>query len=254
MKLFWKGIATVLFYIISGALLIYAASRSLDFIIQTLPADQQLIGYLALAATSGGMIAWLLVFIYKAEGLGQKVTAGIMVAVDLLGEFALFTMDTLYQSGKSGMTAALAPDEIRMVILGMSGLIAINIVATVAFHLVDSENMRSMRESFVRDRLENEALKLIEKRGEELARTMAPALAASWASDFEARFSDLHALGLGTVNATPPPPIPQKKAAIRFSLLPRKITPPASPAQAEEAVPVPLSLNKDNGNGHHPQK
>lgn len=253
MKLFWKGIATVLFYVISGALLIYAASRSLDFINQTLPANQQMIGYLALAATSGGMIAWLLVFIYKAEGLGQKITAGIMVAVDLLGEFALFTMDTLYQSGKSGMTAAMPADEIRTVILGMSALIAVNIIATVAFHLVDNENMRSMRESFVRDRLENEALKLIEKRGEELARTMAPALAESWASDFEARFSDLHALGLGTANKPPQPSTQAKKPAVRLSLLPRKPTTP-SPMQAEEAAPVPLLLNKDSGNGHHPQK
>jgi len=186
-----------LFYAIGAALLVYAAARSLMFIQSTLPADQQIIGFLALAATSGGMIAWLLVFLHKAEGLAQKITAALMVALDALGEFTLFTFDTLLESGKSGMTATLTPDEIRGVILGMSALIAVNILATVAFHIFDPENIRAMRESFVRDRLESEALKLIEKRGDEIARELAPALAEQWAKDFESRFSDLRALGLG---------------------------------------------------------
>lgn len=205
MKLFYKGVASVLFYAIAAALMIYAASRSLDFITQTLPPDQLLTGYLALAATSGGVVAWLLIFLYKAEGLGQKITAALLVAVDLLGEFVLFTMDTLYQAGQAGLVASLTADEIRLVILGLSGLIAVNILASVVFHLVDPENLRTMRESFVRDQLENQALKLIEKRGEEIAQTLAPALASQWASDFEARFSDLQALGLGKVRRVDQP-------------------------------------------------
>lgn len=199
MKMFWKAIATVLFYVISGALLVYASARSLDFISSTLPAEQQIIGYLALASTSGGMLSWLLVFMYKAEGLGQKVTAGIMVVIDMLGEFALFTLDTLYQTGEAGMTSIMLPEEIRMIVLGMSGLIALNIMATVIFHLADSDHIRTMREGFVRDKLENEALDMVEKRGEEIARTLAPQLAEQWAADFEARFSDMSALGLGTL-------------------------------------------------------
>ncbi|HEY3310637.1 MAG TPA: hypothetical protein VGK00_03255 [Anaerolineales bacterium] len=254
MRQFWKGIASVLFYVISGALMIYAASRSLDFITQTLPPEQQLIGYLALAATGGGMIAWLLVFIYKAEGLGQKIIGGLMVGVDLLGEFILFTMDSLYRSGQKGMITSLAPEEIRAVILGMSGLIALNIIATVAFHLVDGENIRNMRESFVRDRLENEALKLIEKRGDELARNLAPAIAEAWAADFEARFSDMRSLGLGTLSE-------KKTLATRSTTKAGAQIPgairlePASndasnTAPVLEAVPVPLSGFSGNGNGH----
>lgn len=255
MRLFWKGIATVLFYVVSGALLIYAASRSLDFITQTLPPEQQLIGYLALAATSGGMIAWLLVFLYKAEGLGQKITAGLMVGVDLLGEFTLFTMDTLYQSGKQGMTASLAPEEIRAVILGMSGLIALNIIATVAFHLVDGENMRNMRESFVRDRLENEALKLIEKRGDELARSMAPAIAETWARDFENRFSDMRSLGLGTLEEkkTPPAATAGRRTIIQAPWRRPDEQNKEAEKETPEVEPVPLSfpaLTGFSGNGH----
>jgi len=210
MKLFWKAIATILFYVISGALLAYAAMRSLDFISSTLPPEQRLTGYLALAATSGGMIGWLLVFLYKAEGLGQKVTAAMMVVIDLLGEIGLFTADTLYQSGQAGMTSALLPEEIRMVVLALSALIGLNILATVAYHVVDPENARDMREAFIRDRLESDALKHMEKRGEQLAERMAPALAEQWAAEFEQRFSDIQALGLGNVTKAkqPQPALP----------------------------------------------
>lgn len=199
MKLFWKGVTSVLFYIISGSLLIYAASRSLDFITETLPSNQQIIGYLGLAATSGGMLVWLMLFMFKAEGIGQKVTAGIMTVLCMLGEFGLFTMDTLYQSGKTGMIESLTADEIRLVVLSLSALIAVNILATVLFHLLDVENLKQMRESFVRDQLEQKAMKQIEQRGEEIANRLAPQIAEQWAREFEARFSDMQSLGLGVV-------------------------------------------------------
>lgn len=242
MKLFWKGIATVLFYVISGALLAYAAMRSLDFITSTLPPEQQLTGYLALAATSGGMIAWLLVFLYKAEGLGQKITAALMVGADLLGEISLFTFDTLYQTGQAGMTAALLPEELRAVILALSGLIGLNILATVAFHLVDPANVKDMREAFVRDRLENDALAHIEKRGNELAARMAPALAEQWAEDFEARFSDLSSLGLGTTNKPKPAARPALPWAIRRAERPELLN--------AETVATPGQLVNVASDGH----
>lgn len=241
MKTLAKGIATVLFYAISAALLIYAASRSLDFILATLPADQQIIGYLGLAATSGGMLAWLMVFLFKAEGTGQKVTAGLMTFVDMLGEFGLFSMDMLYQTGNKGLTAALTGEEIRMTVLALAGLIAVNILATVCFHLLDNENMRNMRETAVRDQLQNEALKHIEKHGEQLAHDLAPALANQWAREFESRFSDLRALGLGEVNQQP-------RAAQDggFHLLSK---PPARIPRTGEASPDFVSPGS-NGNGH----
>ena len=198
MKNFWRGVAMVLLYVIGGALLIYAASCSLDFISSTLPGNQQIVGFLGLAATSGGMIAWLMLFMFHSEGLGQKVTAGLMVVIDMGGEFGLFTMDTLYRSAQSGMIASLTQDEIRSVILALSALIAVNIFSTVAYHLLDSANLRNMREAFVRDQLEARALQEIEKRGEQLAGQLAPQLAAQWVEEFEQRFSDFRALGLGS--------------------------------------------------------
>lgn len=272
MKAIWKGISKVLFYTISLALLVYAAARSLEFITATLPADQQIVGYLALAATSGGAVAWLMIFMYSAQGTGQKVIAGLMTGIDLLGEFALFTFETLRSSGQAGMIEALAPEEVQMVILGLSALIAVNILATFAYHLVDPETSRDMREAAVKDDLENKALKLIEKQGEQLAGDLAPQLAAQWAADFEKRFNNLNALGLGRINQTPPEVStrpasgPARKPA--FSLLPWKSKSTGSktgqaplltsqveevntPRAEVEAELDPLFLSRKNPNGHN---
>lgn len=251
MRLFWNRIANVLFYVVSGSLLIYAASRSIDFITATLPPDQQIIGYLGLAATSGGMIAWLLLFLYTAEGIGQRVTAGIMTVLCMVGEFGLFTMDTLYQTGESGMIEQLTPESIRGVILALSGLIAANILATVVFHLLEPENMKRMRESSVRDQLEAKTLKEIETRGDELAQKLAPQIAKQWVDQFENRFADMHALGLGSSDAKKeeaPPKTPNTVSASSDH-------PDIVPEEREvDLVPVPLAGEtfSGNGNGHRP--
>jgi len=212
MKTLYKGLATLAFYGIAVGLMVYAALRSLHFIQMSLPADQQLVGYLGLLATSGGMIGWLLVFLHKASGVWQKVISFVMIGVCAAGETALFALDTLYVTGDSGLIAAMTADEIRSVLIGLSGLIAANILATVAYHIFEPENMRDMKESFVKDKLEGEAMKIIEKRGEEIARELAPRIAEQWAADFEARFQDMAALGLGKANR--PAPAQQQKPAL----------------------------------------
>lgn len=248
MRLFWNKVANVLFYVVSGSLLIYAASRSIDFIAATLPPDQQIIGYLGLAATSGGMIAWLLLFLYTAEGIGQRVTAGIMTVLCMVGEFGLFTMDTLYQTGKSGMIEQLTPESIRGVVLALSGLIAANILATVVFHLLEPENMKRMRESSVRDQLEAKTLKEIETRGDELARKLAPQIAKQWADQFENRFADMHALGLGSSDAKKESKSPDGTSSPSYA------STPVSNEMEVVLEPVPFSGEtfSGNGNGHRP--
>jgi len=253
MKTFWKGVATVLLYVIGAALLAYSSSRSLDFISSTLPGNQQIVGFLGLAATSGGMLAWLMLFMFHSEGLGQKVTAGLMVVIDMAGEFGLFTMDTLYRSAQSGMISSLSADEIRLVILALSGLIALNIFSTVAYHLLDNANIRNMREAFVRDQLEAKALQEIEKRGEQLAQQLAPQLASQWVEEFEQRFSDFRALGFGSSlkakqpEATHTPPATNHDPAgdKTTSLIPHPILPPND----SSLIAPPEAVVKGNGHG-----
>ena len=55
---------------------------------------------------------------------------------------------TLLQSGANGLTATLAPEEIRLTVLGMSALIGANIIATFAFHIANPENIERIEAHF----------------------------------------------------------------------------------------------------------
>jgi hypothetical protein len=214
MKQIWKWIAKVLFYTVSVGLFVYAASRSLDFIQATLPPDQQILGYLGLLATGGGAIAWLAVFLFYAQGTGQKGLSILFVVIDLLGEFAMFTFDTLYRSGEAGMIATLTADEVRLVIIGLSALIALNIAASFAFHLLDPETGKRMKEESAKDVLDNAVLEQIEKKAPQLAERMTPQIVSEWEQDFANRFGDMAALGLGRIGKNGKKPVYQYNAEV----------------------------------------
>ena len=78
------------------ALLIYTAARSLDFIGLTLPPDKQILAIFGLAALDGGLVFWLISFMYSSHGK-QRPIGLVMVIVDFVGIVCLFTLDTLYQ-------------------------------------------------------------------------------------------------------------------------------------------------------------
>ena len=148
MKHLATWIGKLLFWAMATALIVYAASRTLDFVNSTLEAEDQIIGYLALFATTGGAIAWLMGFLNNSKGIGQKGISLVMVVIDVLGEITLFTVDTLMRSGEKGMIVTLTQEEIRVTVLGMSLLIGLNIIATFAYHIMDSDNMAAMEDHF----------------------------------------------------------------------------------------------------------
>ncbi len=148
MKNLANWIGKLFFWAMAASLIVYAASRTLDFVANTLSTDDQIIGYLALFATTGGAIAWLTVFLHNSKGVAQKGIALVMIVIDVLGEISLFTIDTLMRSGQNGLTARLAPEEIRATVLGMSLLIGLNIIATFAYHVMDADNMAAMEDHF----------------------------------------------------------------------------------------------------------
>lgn len=196
MKAFGRFFAQLAFYTISIGLLVYAASRSLHFIQASLDEDNQILGMFALLATSGGMIGWLTIFLFKADGIVQKGIALLMVLVDFLGEAALFTMDTLQQAGANGVVKELTQSEARTVLIGMSILIALNILAGIAYHLGNMEIIRQMAEGAQKDILFFKSLAEIEKNTDDLARTMAPSIATEWKTEFTKNYGSASKLGL----------------------------------------------------------
>ncbi|MFZ1040298.1 MAG: hypothetical protein WAN58_03155 [Anaerolineales bacterium] len=192
-----KSIGKIAFYVLTVGLFIYAASRSLDFIQSTLPDNQKLIGFLGLLATEGGSVVWLAVFLKHASGLQQKAISVLTAIVDMLGSIGLFTFDTLYRSGQAGAIAQLSADDIRNVILALSGLIGLNLISAFVFHVFDPENMRKMREDSAHDAVTASLLKQIEDEAEHLAQTMTPMLFSQWQEKFMGTFNHIDVLGLG---------------------------------------------------------
>lgn len=232
MKAFGRFFAQLAFYTISIGLLVYAASRSLHFIQASLDEDNQILGMFALLATSGGMIGWLTIFLFKADGIVQKGIALLMVLVDFLGEAALFTMDTLQQAGANGVVKELTQSEARTVLIGMSILIALNILAGIAYHLGNMEIIRQMAEGAQKDILFFKSLAEIEKNTDDLARTMAPSIASEWKTEFTKNYGTASKLGLTggkseevpSTSLSPSTSSPIKLRLPRFNILPWKKT------------------------------
>jgi hypothetical protein len=248
MKSLLKFLALVAFFVIGGGLLVYAASRSLDFVQTTLPAKDQVLGYFALLATSGGMIGWLLVFLYRADGIIQRGTALLMVLIDFAGEAALFTMDTLYRSGENGLVAEMTQGEIRTVILAMSALIALNIFATIVFELGKMDVLKEIAEGAARDIVMFRALAQIEKDSERVADEMVPEIVDQWRGNFRSAFGTADQLGLGRYQTKDQ--TTAKRPSRNISIWPFRRN-GKTPAPAPETELVPVDAHK-NGNGAKP--
>jgi len=183
MKELMKWIGKLLFYAMALSLSIYASSRTLDFITCTLPADKQMIGFLALFATTGGALAWLAVFLYASKGLAQKGISLIMIVIDLVGEFAIFTIDTILNASDTGMVIALSKNEIQTTILGMSLLIAVNIAAIFAYHIADTENMEELENNLADWHIDGEIRKAKKEKAQAIAGEIAEQEAEAYAQE-----------------------------------------------------------------------
>jgi hypothetical protein len=183
-----KKIGILLVTVLGGALLVYSATRSLDFISLTLPADRQVLAYFGLAALDGGLVAWLLSYLNGSRGAWQRAISILMVCVDVVGAIGMFTMDTLYNAGKNGMTKAMTPEEMTNAILALSGIIALNIIATVAHHITDPDKLREQAEEEAFAKVEDATLKQIAKNADTLAANLAPVMAADWQAQTQARY------------------------------------------------------------------
>jgi hypothetical protein len=183
-----KAIATLLVTALAGALLVYAGMRSLDFIQLTLSADKQILAYFALAATEGGIVFWLLYFLSAARGGWQRGISLLMIIVDFVGSVALFTADTLLRSGEAGLITALAPEEMRSIILAMSGVIALNVAATIACHIFEPDTQKAQAIEEGQGEIDAQTLRKISEIAPSLAAELAPQIASEWAERTRAKY------------------------------------------------------------------
>lgn len=199
----FKKIGLLIVTILGGALLVYSATRSLDFISLTLSADRQILAYFGLAALDGGLVAWALSYLYGSRGSWQRAISILMLIVDVIGAIAMFTLDTLYNTGKNGMTSAMSPEAITNAVLALSGIIALNIIATIAHHITDPDKLREQAEEEAFAKVEDATLKQISRNADTLAAQLAPIMAADWQAQTQARYMSYVGAGkLPAIDAT----------------------------------------------------
>lgn len=198
-----KKIGALMVTVLGLLLLVYSATRSLDFIRMTLPADKTVIAWFGLAALDGGLICWILSYLHGSKGGWQRAISLLMILVDLVGSVAMFTADTLYNMGANGITTALTADEMQNAALALSGIIALNIASTVAHHLTDPDKLRAAAEEEAFSQVEDATLKQITKNAESLAAELAPTLAADWMQNTRAKYTAHLTAQLQTALPTP---------------------------------------------------
>lgn len=183
-----QKIALALVTLMGLALLGYTALRTLDLVQLTLPADQQVIGYLALVAFDGGLLGWTLFFLHGARGGWQRGIAALMIVVSLIGVLLAFGADTLYQANARGTLATLDPGIVTNAIWGMVIIIGLNVGAVVAVHVTDPAARRAQAEEEAHDKIEDAALKQIQDNADALASELAPHIGRNWVDEMRARY------------------------------------------------------------------
>lgn len=185
----FKRMGSLFATLLGGLLLVYSATRSLDFIMLTLPPDKQILAYFGLAALDGGLVAWMLSYLYGSRGSWQRAIGLIMVIVDFVGAVAMFTLDTIYNTGQAGLTGALSQNDMQTAILALSAIIAMNIAATVGHHLTDPETMKRIAEENVQAEITDQTLALIAQNSKALAATIGPQMADEYTKQMMAEYS-----------------------------------------------------------------
>lgn len=188
-----KAIAMTVTLLIGLALMIYSASRTLALLQMTLPAGQGDLAFLALAAFDGGLIGWTLTFMFGAEGSWQRAIAAMMIAVCLVGVIVGFGADSILGALNGGVVARGTVDGNfgLTVVLATVAIIALNIAATVGFHVMSPANRRRMQEETFSDHIEAAAFK---KSGEAipiLAAQLAEQLTASRMAGLNAKYQSM---------------------------------------------------------------
>lgn len=187
----FKKLGSLFALVLGLALLIYSATRSLDFIQMTLPPEKQVLAWFGLAALDGGLLAWLACYLYGAKGGWQRAISLIMVVIDFVGSVAMFSADTLYRTGEAGMTAMMSAQTIQGIVIGLSLVIAANIASTVAFELTNPEALKRQADEEAQGEIEDLAREMVAQNAKALAAQVAPQIAKTWQDETAARYQNM---------------------------------------------------------------
>jgi hypothetical protein len=161
------------------SLMIYTATRTVDFLQMTFPKSMSYVAYLALAAFDGGIVGWTIFATASAEGALQRGLAYLMIFVDVLGVVLTTIADTTTISAQNGLTK-LDPNMATIGMWGSIAIIVLNVIAIIVTHLVSPHHMRKFELENVHDSIHALTMQHIRTRAIEIAPQIAAEHADHW--------------------------------------------------------------------------
>jgi len=112
-----KLIGTGVKFVIAAVVLLFLGFKSLDFFLFTTPLDKQYLAYLGFGLTSGGVIAYLIIFLWDADTVLKRAISIVMLFVCILGELATAGFGLQIDAWQSGGFQMSESDFSTMVIV-----------------------------------------------------------------------------------------------------------------------------------------
>ncbi len=159
----------IVFGLISVVILMWTASLTISFLQSVLPGQFWAVPYLGLVVFDGGMIGWLIVYLYNAEGSMQRSIALGLTVFNLLG----VGMMTIAEIVLGGQTLTVAPAMLGTVAIWGVGIWTIaNVAGIVGYHLASPDARIAAAIQEEKDALVDEALNVLRKRRQENAHAL----------------------------------------------------------------------------------
>lgn len=166
-------VSKVLFYAIAAGLLVWTASLTMAFVSVALP-HLEIARYFALVVFDVGCVAWLLIFLFAADGLPQRATALILAIFDLAG-VGLMVFAEIFTGGQA---IANIPANIGVLALWGIGIwTVVNLIGVFAYHFSDPDTMQDIARRNAADKITAKSLKMLDSKMEDIADDVANELA-----------------------------------------------------------------------------
>lgn len=160
-------------------MLVFTAIRTLHFLMQTFPPDQQYVAFLALAAFDLGVLAWFYFATNSAEGAAQRTVSYGMIFVCAAGVIITTVGDMVNVSAENHLTTT--PGWwFTAALWGVILVVVLNVMGGIVVHLVDPKHQRHLAQEEARDAIHKATLESIRKKAGELAPRIAEQVTHAW--------------------------------------------------------------------------
>lgn len=165
--------AKAVFLLVSTVVLVWTSYLTVSFLTLVLPESFWMVPYLGLVIFDGGMLGWLVVFLYLAEGSSQRFIALFMTVFNLTG-VGLMTVSEIVMGGQTFTT--IPPMLGTIAIWGIGIWTFVNVGAIITFHLASPSARLSAAIQDEKDMIVEDALKNMRNRRDVNSRALADGL------------------------------------------------------------------------------